>query len=180
LNVTPQPPDPAGLRLVSLEPRGSNVRFLPSFVLAGFDRPATYQESILPSAVERIRQRELPNETLHDSVTIGRVSLKPTSEPEEGKVWGVATWINVDPRTDYFSVFVQGLTNGYRLVDAAGNQQRHQRTLRLNFWRPGDAIDPDADSIQFGIPFVDDAAEQAAILETYGVEERLDYLWEYR
>lgn len=180
LNLEREAPDPAGLQKVTLKPGSGPVRFLPSFTLVGHDRTASYSESILPMAVEQIRQRELPKETLYDSVSIGRLNLKPAEAPDEGKVWGVATWINVDPDTDFMSVYVQGLTNGYRLVEDRQGPRRELRTLRLNFWRPGDAIDPTADDITFGIPFADDPTEQSGILEAYGTQERLDYEWIYR
>ena len=41
----------------------------------------------------------------------------------DNRVWGVATWNDVDPRIDFFSVYVGGLTNAYRWEDPAGAYQ---------------------------------------------------------
>ena len=35
-------------------------------------------------------------------------------------MWGVATWEYVDPRMDFFSIYVKGLTNAYRFADPPG------------------------------------------------------------
>jgi len=62
----------------------------------------------------------------------------------------VAIWEGVDPRIDYFSIYVQGLTNAIRWrprpernVAAGDPPGRHieqtLKSLRLDFWRPGDA-----------------------------------------
>ena len=77
-------------------------------------------------------------------------------------VWGVATWADIDPRIDFFSVYVGGLTNAYRWEDPAGaykpgdppgkGRQFARKTLQLNFWRPGDEILQDEREIRFGVP----------------------------
>ena len=77
-------------------------------------------------------------------------------------MWGVATWEFVDPRMDFFSIYVKGLTNAYRFADQPGaykvgdapatGRRFAQKTLKLNFWRPGDEIDPREDEIFYGIP----------------------------
>ena len=77
---------------------------------------------------------------------MGRIA--PTPKGQETTTWGVATWEDVDPATDHFSIYVQGLTNAYRWVDPPGaykkgnppgtGRQFYPKTLVLNFWRPGD------------------------------------------
>jgi hypothetical protein len=74
----------------------------------------------------------------------------------------VATWEDVDPESDFFSIYVQGLTNAYRWEDTAGAVQAGsppgtgkkfvQRTLKLNFWRPGDEFDLNEREIRYGAP----------------------------
>ena len=176
LNPVAKAPDPAGYQLYELKENGRPVRFIPNFSLQGLDVEARYHEAILPGAVARIRQRETPNQPLYDSVTISRVSLQPSTDPESGRVWGVATWVGVDPQTDFLAVFVQGLTNGYQLADG----QLQSRTLKVHFWRPGDEVAPSDDIIRVGIPFAENEVEQADLLQAYGATERLDYQWVYR
>lgn len=172
--------DAGGEQLYTLQPSQRSIRFLPTFTLVGHDRPGTYAERILPGAVAQIRQRELPNEPLYDSIEISRRSLTYSDNAEAGRVWGVATWTDIDPQTDYMSVLVEGLTNGYQLSGEGEQQEPRQRTLEAFFWRPGDDAALEADRIRFGVPLVEGAAEQAAVLKAYGTEERLDYRWVYR
>ncbi len=116
---------------------------------------------------------------LHHSGSIGRVRIGVSAPTEDHRVWGVATWDNVDPRTDFISIFVQGLTNAYRWQPPADgykpNTQVEQdqvlsKTLKLNFWRPGDAIDLHEGEIRFGVPLYPQEPErQKEALEVYQI-----------
>ena len=87
----------------------------------------------------------------------------PLSKPgDDHSVWGVATWEYVDPRIDSFSIYVKGLSNAYRFSDPAGEykpgdepgkgRQYAQKTLKLNFWRPGDEHEINEQDIYYGGP----------------------------
>jgi hypothetical protein len=108
------------------------------------------------------------------------IAIPKSTETDDKPIWGIATWENVDPRVDYFSVQVQGLTNAFRVESVDGKKLYRRKTLQLNFWRPGDTLDEIADKIRFGVPALADPARQIKILQTYGLSERLDYLWIYR
>ena len=56
----------------------------------------------------------------------------------------------------------------------------YRKKLRLNYWRPGDPESEHEREIRFGVPIDPDPATQQRILDKYGLEERLDYLWVYR
>ncbi|REK07427.1 MAG: hypothetical protein DWQ37_21050, partial [Planctomycetota bacterium] len=81
-------------------------------------------------------------------------------------------WEDIDPRGDYFSVYVEGLTNAYRWTDPEGafkpgdppttGREFEQKNLMLNFWRPGDKFREDEQMIRYGIP------------------GKVDYSWVYR
>jgi hypothetical protein len=92
----------------------------------------------------------------------------------------VVTWEDIDPRTDFLAIYIQGLTNAFRLVETPQGITHVSKTLQLNFWRPGDTVDEHEKEIRFGTPVFSDPAEQARILQIYGLTERLDYLWVYR
>jgi hypothetical protein len=166
-------------------------RFFPHFVLEGYDvgRKA-YLDQIIPAARRAIETRERIGQPLHNSVEITRVPIPLTDEDDDQGVWGFVTWTDVDPRIDFFSVFVQGLSNAYRFEDPPGAFQAgdppgtgrivRQKTLRLNFWRPGDSVFEHEDEIRFGVPIELDSAEQAEALAHYGLRERLDFDWVYR
>lgn len=122
------------------------VTFVPYFVLVN-DAGKVYPSRVIPLATPLIRKREDANRPLlNTSEMTGRVP--PTPKGQEASVWGVATWEDIDPATDHFSIYVQGLTNAYRWVDPPGafkqgdppgkGRQFFAKTLILNFWRPGD------------------------------------------
>lgn len=164
--------------------------FFPQLVLASHDFAKSYQDRIIPAAKAPIEAREMRGEKLLNSVEISRqlILLSTADDPQE--VWGVATWEDIDPRLTYFSVFVKGLTNAYQPVDLpdafqAGDPPGTGRdilskTLQLNFWRPGDAVNEVEDEVRYGVPYDADAARQKQILEAYSLPERVDYLWVYR
>lgn len=169
------------------------IRFFPHFVLESFEFKKQYLDLIIPSAITAIKQREFPRNPkidLHDTVSISEMDI-PLSDAENDRgVWGVVTWQDVDPRMDYFSVYVQGLTNAYRFEDTKDAYKREKlpgagrkftsKTLQLNFWRPGDTVAENDEEIRYGCRLDQDPAEQAKILAQYGLKEPLDYLWLYR
>jgi hypothetical protein len=85
---------------------------------------------------------------------------------------------------------VQGLTNAYQFEDPAGafkkgdapgtGRQFTRKTLQLNFWRPGDTVDPHEEEIRFGTRIDPDPADQAKILAEFGIDKPIDYRWLYR
>ena len=170
----------------------TELRFFPHFVLRSIEYDKEYLDRVIPAAIEPIKAREFPgreNMTLHDSLSISTVPLPVTSESDEG-VWGVATWVDVDPRIDYFVVNVQGLTNAYQFDDPEGAYKKGdppgtgrkiiRKTLQLNFWRPGDTLDPHEREIRYGVRIAPDAAEQQKVLEQYGIDKPIDHVWVYR
>lgn len=141
------------------------IRFLPHFVLESFEAVAegeglvayrAYLDRVMPTALAAIRAREDPRRPLLDSAEMAAEEIAPGEER-----WGVATWEAIDPRIDFFSITVTGLTNAlqWRLppgadVKAANppNAALEQvlQSLRLDFWRPGDADLDRADQASIG------------------------------
>lgn len=149
------------------------IRFIPSFLLechesvsddSGFTK--VYPDRVIPVAVGPIRMREDRNLRFYTSVEMCR------EIPFGETVWGVATWEDVDPLTDKFSVYIQGLTNAYRWSDEPGGYKKGdplgkgrrlvQKTLRVNFWRPSDEYFEHEEEIRYGVP------------------DELDYEWVWR
>lgn len=169
------------------------LRFFPQFVLEAVDFNKAYLDRVIPAALAPIKAREFPTEPnvkLYDSQQISEIPIGVSKVDADKSVWGVVCWEDVDSRTDYLSVFIQGLTNAYRYEDPPGAFQKGQapgtgrkltqKTLRLNFWRPGDAITETETEIRYGMRIESDAAEQAKIFALFGTNERLDYQWLYR
>lgn len=164
-------------------------RFIPQFILASqdVDRQGNrirkeYLDRIVPSAMPVIKRREMPRGELLNSVQMADRMLDPESGRSQGGLWGVAIWEDVDPRIDYFSVYVGGLTNAYQWRDVpadfqVGDPPGKGRTflrkmLQLNFWRPGDEIGENEREIRYG------AAPGHGDL--YGAAEGVAYRWVYR
>ena len=190
-------PDPWGHELPEIESVDHNVYFFPQFVLRCFDREESYIDRVLPRAVEKIQAIEDPGAgiRLHNSVQISQVSIPVSTAEEDHSVWGVATWKDVDPQTDFFAVFVQRLTNAYRWEDPEGAFQAGDppgrgrvytyKTLQLNFWRPGDGLRQHEREIRLGMPAFDDVrgrrvTREQDLLGLYGVAKPLVYQWVYR
>lgn len=152
------------------------VRFIPKFLLRSHEYGTEYPDRVLPLALGPIIAREDPGRELmadpakefYNSVTIGK---QPIAVGETR--WGIAMWENIDPRIDFFSIYVGGLTNAYHWQDTPGayapdtdpigkGRKFVRKMLKLNFWRPGDEIDENENEIRYGIP------------------GQVDYEWVYR
>ena len=154
-------PDPTERAVATFE---KPVRFLPHFVLEsreglandeGLASYRAYLDRLVPSALDAIRLREDPARTFLDSAAISASDIPPGEER-----WGVATWESIDPRIDYFSIYVRGLTNAIRwrpapkaVIGPADPPGQHieqtLESLRLDFWKPGDAAGREAVSIGY-------------------------------
>ncbi|MFO0939169.1 MAG: DUF1697 domain-containing protein [Pirellulales bacterium] len=131
------------------------VRFMPNFhlVTKGLKSALNAKDQrlldkVLPQAVNRIATEERIS-TLYDSLSIQQLGMEVGQS-----VWGVATWIGVDPNTDFFTVEVKGLTNAQHIELEGGKLKYSQKVLVLNFFRPGDTVNLTTDRIQYGVPAV--------------------------
>jgi hypothetical protein len=169
--------------------KGGPVRFLPKFILESNDRTAdgkrvgkAYLDRILPSAVAAISQRETPGRRLLNNIEISLQPIPVSDGRIDRSVWGVATWTDIDPRIDFLSIFVGGLTNAYRWTDVPGGyrpgdppgkgREFVRKFLQLNFWRPGDELQQTEQELRYGVPL-----KKA---DLYGVSDGVAYRWVYR
>ncbi len=141
-----------------------------------------YLDRVIPAADAAISQRETPGHMLLNSVEISKQPIPVSDGRIDRSVWGVATWIDIDPRIDFFSIFVSGLTNAYRWIDTPatyhpgdppgkGRQFVH-KILQLNFWRPGDDLTLNEREFRYGVPL-----DKAYL---YSVPDGVAYRWLYR
>jgi hypothetical protein len=87
-------------------------------------------------------------------------------------VYGVAVWRNVDDKADFFTVYMSGFSNAYRIsADAAGNKVVEEKVVIQKFKRPGDEFRQE--ELEYRI--VDDAD-----LDGDGSKETRYPLWQYR
>jgi hypothetical protein len=166
------------------------VVFFPSIVLKAHDYDKEYLDRVVPAALPQIAKRERVGKPIYDCVTISRQRIPVSTADKDNGVWGVAMWENVDPRIDFFSVYVQGLTNAYQFSDKANEfkpgdkpgkgRSFKMKTLVLHFWRPGDTVAENEGEIRYGMPTEVEAAAQKEMNAKYGENDRLDYRWTYR
>ena len=185
--LAPVEADDGIIRAEPTEPQP--VTFYPQFILESHDRDRdgnriykAYLDRILPTAVAAIQQREDPNRELLTTVEMSGREIPVSTGNVQQSLWGVATWEDVDPQIDFFSIYVSGLSNAYKWRDPQTGisaddppltgRRFFRKTLQLNFWRPGDDIDEHEEEIRFGAP-VDKA-------DLYGSKEGLAYRWVYR
>jgi hypothetical protein len=139
------------------------IRFIPEFLLEARNSlkdnegyVKVYPDRVIPLAVGPIQMREDPRRRLLTSVEIcRRIAVGET-------LWGVATWEDIDPKVVRFSIYVIGLTNAYRWIDPPGGYKAGEppgkgrillrKTLKLNFWRPGDEFFEHEEEIRYGVP----------------------------
>ena len=141
------------------------VRFIPHFVLESLEGLTEdegeaayrgYLDRVIPSAMGPIRRREDPGRELLDSA-----SMAASDIPPGGERWGVAVWEDVDPRLDFFTISIRGLTNAMRwrpkknAIFTSDGQPASQmdhalESLRLDFWRPGDDRDEVEEEMHVG------------------------------
>jgi hypothetical protein len=143
------------------------ILFVPVFRLYSHEFGKWYQDRVIPIALGPIGTREDPKRKFYNSAEMAARPIKPGET-----LWGVATWEDIDPRIDRFSIYVNGLTNAYRWQDTPGAYKPGDplgkgrafvlKALKLNFWRPGDEFDEHEKEIRYGIP------------------GELDYEWVYR
>src|SRR5215831_8617072 len=99
--------------------------------------------------------KEFPNGVLNLQTTIS-ISKRPVplSKPDAipRMVSGVAVWTDVSeraPRTNKFSVYIAGLSNGLATEQTAdGELLVKRKTLQINFLRPTDDNNPDVKDIK--------------------------------
>jgi hypothetical protein len=126
--------------------------FIPDFELVTHDIPGVYHDQVLPKVQEAIRRVEDPTGYLDikNSVTI-TLNPIPLSKRDAvpRPVTGVATWDDINPDANRFSIFVSGLSNGWSIDD---NKVVRRKTLQLNFRRIGDRYLMDSREIRFVPP----------------------------
>jgi len=155
-------------------------RFFPLATLRDQVSGQEVLDRIIPSAKSVIAAREQITAPLYNSVEISNQPIPRSNDKSAPGVWGVLTWVDVNPNVDYLSVYVSGLTNAFKQQGEGPDAPYQRKSLQLNFFRPGDAMMQTEDVIRFGMPNFSDEEEQAEIVQKYDMKEPLDYRWIFR
>jgi hypothetical protein len=158
--------------LADLDPSILPGRFFPAFQLEGWVEDLDggyvlrgYRDRVLPAAIPQIAAAEKMVGRLRDNVEIARENLADSDASEE--FWGVATWLDVDPRINFASVSVQGLSNAFHSEQGEEAAKHEVKTLQINFWRPGDS-NLEASQFKLGIAYEDENLErQQQLVQKY-------------
>jgi hypothetical protein len=170
-------------------PESMPTWFCPIFVLEGWVQDlktkkyvkVPYIDRLIPSlsdpqavpkgTMPAIQAKEDPAIPLLNSAQMAeKLAIPLSDDSKDNSLWGVATWEDVDPRIDFVSIYVQGLTNAFRFRELPDGKRVYQyKTLQLNFWRPGDTRAEAADKIRFGVPLVENPVEQVRIFGFHAV-----------
>lgn len=133
--------------------------FIPDFELVTTDRHTVHHDQILPKVQDAVRQLEDPTDYLKikNSVTIAAEPIPPSKKDAEPRaVTGVAIWDDVDPDSNYYTIFVSGLSNGWAVTDdpdkPGDKSVIRRKTLQLNFRRLGDRYYQRSEAIHFVQP----------------------------
>jgi hypothetical protein len=134
---------------------GAPRTFVPDFELVTKDKNSIHRDQILPKSQKAIQELEDPSDFLKikNSVSITAEPIPPSKPEATPKaITGVAIWDDVPTNSNYFNIFVAGLSNGVRKIDAKEGAEKDvvlRKTLRLEFQRVGDGNFQDARDIRF-------------------------------
>jgi len=113
--------------------------FVPQFIMANEDGKR-FEDSVIPEAIPLIQAREDATILLLGAVNIMGV-VPPSTKPDvDDAVFGVAVWENWDFKSDRFSIYVRGLSDGYKEIPSpsGGKPTVKYKTLKIDFIRRGD------------------------------------------
>ncbi|HLJ11621.1 MAG TPA: hypothetical protein VKU82_10545 [Planctomycetaceae bacterium] len=126
-------------------------KFVPEFTLVveGKRGVEIYPDRVIPAAQAAINKRE--RYKYKNSVDV--VAPLPKITPDRSKVLrsldGVATWTGIDPDLAFFTIYMAGFSNGYKVEQGPnGEEIVKRRTLAQDFWRPGDRFEQHEEEIR--------------------------------
>jgi hypothetical protein len=132
---------------------GKTRMFVPQFVMVN-EAGQKFEDNVVPQAIPFIQNREDPTIPVLGAVNIMGV-IPPSTKPDvDDAVFGVATWEKWDPKSDRFSIYVRGLSDGYKESPnpSGGKPNVKYKTLRLDFIRRGDQHNLNEKEIELGDP----------------------------
>jgi hypothetical protein len=118
---------------------GQPRTFAPRFIMVN-EQQQKLEDEVVPEAIPIIQRREEPTISILGAADIVGTIPPSTKANVDDAVFGVACWEKWDPKSDRFSIYVRGLSDGRVEVPAAGGGQPMARykTLRIDFVRRGE------------------------------------------
>jgi hypothetical protein len=118
---------------------GKPRMFIPQFVMVN-EEGKKFEDQVIPHAIPLIQAREDATIPVRGAVDIMGVIPPSTKEGVDDAVFGAAVWEKWDPKSDRFSIYVRGLSDGYKEIPnpSGGKPIVKYKTLRIDFIRRGD------------------------------------------
>jgi hypothetical protein len=132
---------------------GKPRMFAPQFIMVN-EAGERFEDNVIPQAIPIIQMREDNTIPLLGAVNIMGM-IPPSTKPDvDDAVYGVALWEKWDPKADRFSIYVRGLSDGYKEFpsESGGKPVVKYKTLRLDFIRRGDERNLSEKEIEPGDP----------------------------
>jgi len=141
--------DTASFKPQNDEDRIPRHQFVPEATLVTEDNGIQniYIETIVPEAQKIIQRRESrkPTDPVYkNSVEIvgDLPEITPHDAKSENALYGMLMWRGVDPKADYFTVFLTGFNSSYKKIKGPdGEELIVRRVIQQKYWRPGDQFD---------------------------------------
>ena len=111
--------------------------FYPQFIMVN-ERGQKFEDAVIPEAIPVVQGREDPTIAVRGAVDIMGTIPPSTKQGVDDAVIGVAVWDQWDPHSDRFSIYVRGLSDGYKEVQTPEGPRAKYKALRLDFIRRGD------------------------------------------
>ena len=127
--------------------------FVPQFIMVN-EAGQKFEDNVLPEAIKHIQTREDATIPVLGAVNVMGL-IPPSTKPDvDDAVFGVATWETWDPKADRFSIFVRGLSDGYKEFPnpSGGKPTVKYKTLQIDFIRRGDDRNLNEKEIQLADP----------------------------
>jgi len=118
---------------------GEPRMFAPQFIMVN-EKGEKFQDNVLPEAMPLIQAREDAAIPILGAVNVVGMIPPSTKANIDDAVFGVAVWEKWDRKSDRFSIYVRGLSDGYKEVtsESGGKPVARYKTLKLDFIRRGD------------------------------------------
>ncbi len=118
---------------------GKPRMFVPQFIMVN-EGGKKFEDQVIPEAIPLIQAREDPTVPVLGAVNIMGIIPPSTKQGVDDAVYGAAVWERWDPKSDRFSIYVRGLSDGYKELPnpAGGKPIVKYKTLKIDFIRRGD------------------------------------------
>jgi hypothetical protein len=132
---------------------GKPRMFVPQFIMVN-EEGKKFEDQVIPEAIPLIRAREDQTIPVRGAVDIMGMIPPSTKEGVDDAVFGASVWEKWDPKSDRFSIYVRGLSDGYKeMPDPKGGKPVVKyKTLRIDFIRRGDERNVNEKEIELADP----------------------------